>query len=310
MNSDSLNSDALSPDALNPDAQHRTSVGPIELQAVEWHVDRRNQAPSLLMVHATGFHSRVWDQVIHRLPEHHAIALDQRSHGRSTQVPITSWAHFGEDLAGFMKARDLDSMVGVGHSMGAHALVQAAAREPGRFRALLLVDPVIASPAAYHLPHPAMGSGMHPAAKRRSRFASVQEMIERFATRRPYDLFDAQSLRDYCTYGLQPAADGNGLELACSPLTEASVYMTGRSNATVYASIRALQIPVWVVRARQRTPDADPFDYSYSPTWPELAGEFRQGHDRLIADRSHFLPMEDPAQVAGLIKALVRSLEG
>ncbi|MFN5510248.1 MAG: hypothetical protein ACK49H_03190, partial [Burkholderiales bacterium] len=81
-------------------------------------------------------------------------------------------------------------------------------------------------------------------------------------------------------------------------------------NATLFARIGALLFRVWVFRARPRTPDADPFDYSYSPTWPELAGEFRLGHDRLIADRSHFLPMEDPAQVAGLIKALVRSLEG
>ena len=147
---------------------------------------------------------------------------------------------------------------------------------------------------------------MHPAAKRRSRFDSPQEMIERFATRRPYDLFDPQCLHDYCTHGLHAATDGAGFELACAPITEASVYMTGRSNASVYASIRALQIPVWVVRARQRTPDADPFDYSYSPTWPELAGEFRHGRDLLIPDRSHFLPMEDPAQVAGLIRDLLQ----
>lgn len=291
-----------------PELQHRTPVGDLELHAVEWHLSQRGQSSSLLMVHATGFHCRVWDQVIRRLPQHHVVALDQRSHGRSTQVPITNWAHLGEDLAGFVKARELGPMIGVGHSMGAHALVQAAAREPERFRALLLVDPVIASPSAYHLPHPVMGSGLHPAARRRSRFASAQEMIERFAARRPYDLFDAQSLRDYCTHGLLPAPDGEGFELACTPLSEASVYMTGRANASVYASVRALTIPVWVVRARQRTPDADPFDYSYSPTWPELAGEFRQGRDRLIPDRSHFLPMEDPGQVAGLIDELIASL--
>jgi lipase len=293
---------------MTPDLEHQSRVGSLELNAVEWHTARRGQGPSLLMVHATGFHCRVWDQVVRRLPGHHALALDQRSHGRSTQGPITSWAHFGEDLAGFVQVRDLHALVGVGHSMGAHALVQAAAREPGRFQALLLIDPVIASPAAYHLPHPAMGSGMHPAAKRRSRFASAQEMIERFATRRPYDLFDAAALHDYCTHGLRPAADGDGMELACAPLTEASVYMTGRANASVYASVRALQVPVWVVRARQRTPEADPFDYSYSPTWPELAGEFRQGRDLLIPDRSHFLPMEDPAQVARLVSDLLASI--
>lgn len=293
---------------MTPELDYFAPVGPLQLHAVEWHTAQREQGPSLLMVHATGFHCRVWDQVIARLPGHHAVALDQRSHGQSTQGPITSWAHFGEDLAGFVQGRDLNNLVGVGHSMGAHALVQAAAREPQRFRALLLVDPVIASPAAYHLPHPAMGSGLHPAAKRRSHFASAEEMIERFASRRPYDLFDAIALKDYCTHGLRPAAEGQGMELACTPLTEASVYMTGRSNASVYASVRALQIPVWVVRARQRTPQADPFDYSYSPTWPELAGEFRQGRDILIPDRSHFLPMEDPAQVARLVSDLLEAI--
>lgn len=34
---------------------------------VEWRPERRGQVPSLYTVHATGFHGRVWDQVIHRL---------------------------------------------------------------------------------------------------------------------------------------------------------------------------------------------------------------------------------------------------
>jgi hypothetical protein len=101
------------------------------------------------------------------------------------------------------------------------------------------------------------------------------------------------------------AADGNGVELACSPHTEARVYMTGRANAGVYASIRALDIPVRVVRAKLPTPERDPFDYSFSPTWPELAGEFRHGTDVHLAEHSHFVPMEDPDRTAQLIQAFV-----
>jgi lipase len=279
----------------------RQSVEGIGLSYFEWHAALRGLAPSLLLVHATGFHGRVWDRMISHLPARHLIALEQRGHGRSDAAPIEHWSVFGRDIAGFAAAQALQGAVGIGHSMGAHGLVQAAAIEPARFSRLILLDPVIAEPAAYHQPPPVFPGGMHPAARRQSRFASAQAMLERFATRAPYSSFDPQALRDYCEHGLKPAADGEGMELACAPQTEARVYMTGRANAGVYASIRALRIPVLIIRARLPTPDRNPFDYSFSPTWPGLVGEFRQGREIHLAGHSHFLPLEDPALIARLI---------
>ena len=295
----------MSDSALPAPHVHTVSANGISLTCHEWRRELRGRTPTLFMVHATGFHARVWDQTIARLPAWHVIAVDQRGHGRSEKTEITGWAPFGRDLAACVAALDLRALTGVGHSMGAHGLVQAAAIEPHRFQRLMLIDPVIASPEAYHAPAPVFPDGMHPAARRRSRFASVQEMLERFGSRMPYSLFQPQTLRDYCEHGVLPAADGQGVELACNPVTEARVYMTGRANASIYASIRALHIPVQVVRAKLPTPDRDPFDYSFSPTWPELAGEFRHGTDVHVPDRSHFLPMEDPERTAALIRTFV-----
>ena len=53
-------------------------------------------------------------------------------------------------------------------------------------------------------------------------------------------------------------------------------------------------------------PDKNVFDYSASPTWPGLAGEFRQGREIHLAERTHFLPMESPREVADLILAELR----
>lgn len=290
--------------STEPELRHLDANG-IRMACFEWRAALRGRTPTLLMVHATGFHGRVWDQTIARLPAWHVLAIEQRGHGRSDKTDITGWAPLGQDLAAAVRALGLEAVTGVGHSMGAHALVQAAAYEPDRFARLMLIDPVIASPQAYHAPPMFTGGALHPAARRRSRFASVEEMIERFSSRMPYSLFSEAALRDYCEHGVLAAADGNGVELACSPLTEASVYMTGRANAGIYASIRALQIPVCVVRAKLPTPDRDPFDYSFSPTYPELATEFRHGQDLHVADRSHFLPMEDPERTAGLISDFV-----
>jgi lipase len=67
--------------------------------------------------------------------------------------------------------------------------------------------------------------------------------------------------------------------------------------------VHALDIPVLVVRARPMDPAIKPWDPLGSPTWPGLAAEFPQGRDLFRPDRTHFLPMEDPAGMAALIEA-------
>jgi hypothetical protein len=41
-------------------------------------------------------------------------------------------------------------------------------------------------------------------------------------------------------------------------------------------------------------------DFSWSPTWPALVHEFRNGREIYFADRTHFLPLEIPERVAAL----------
>jgi pimeloyl-ACP methyl ester carboxylesterase len=280
---------------------HHLDLRGLSLACFEWRAQLCGSGPTIWMVHATGFHGRVWDQVIHHLPGRHVIAVEQRGHGRSSGSSFDSWADFGRDQAAMAEALQLQGAVGVGHSMGAHALVQAAAFAPGRFRQLVLIDPVIRSPADYHQPLPPPGT-LHPAAQRKNRFASPQEMFERFADRPPYSVFDTQALQDYCQHGLKPAADGQGFELACAPDFEGRVYPTALANAGIYASIRALQVPVLVLRARPQDPSIKPWDALGTPTWPLLAQEFRFGRDLQLLDKTHMMPMEDPVLVARLIR--------
>ncbi len=285
-------------------AEHRTHVNGIEVAFFEWGASVRGREATLLLAHATGFHARCWDQVVRHVGDRHVIALDQRGHGRSAKTEITHWKVFGEDLAAFVCALDLRDVVGVGHSMGGHAMADAAAACPDRFRRLVLIDPVIASPEHYEAGGwvvATLGDFQHPTAKRKNRFTSPQEMFDRFKDRMPYSLFHPEALRDYCTYGLLPAADGAGFVLACPPATEAAIYMTSHTNAAVHESIRAIEIPVLVLRAKVPPPERSVMDFTSSPTWPGLAGEFRKGREIYFADRTHFLPMEIPEAVAALI---------
>ncbi len=284
--------------------EHRIATGRLEQAYFEWGAEHRGSGPTLLLVHATGFHARCWDAVVSRLGARHIVAVDQRCHGRSEPRSFDHWNVFGADLAAFVEALDLVDLVGVGHSMGAHALVDAAAAERSRFRNLVLIDPVIASADDYQTGGwtiSKLSGAPHPTSKRKRFFDSPEAMIDRFRDRKPYDVFVPEALDAYCRFGLRPVPSGEGYELACPPEFEAAIYMTSRTNAGVYDSVRSLELPVLILRAKRPDPDRDVMDFSASPTWPGLVAEFPNAQEIHFEDLTHFLPMQVPDVVARLI---------
>ncbi len=107
-----------SPRAAAEPTLQRLRLDDCELAYFERHPEQKGRGPTLLLVHATGFHARLWDQILARLPAVHSIALDQRGHGRSDSQPIRHWRVMGEDQARLVETLELRDIVGVGHSMG------------------------------------------------------------------------------------------------------------------------------------------------------------------------------------------------
>lgn len=287
--------------------EKRVPLAGVELAYFEW--GDPDAGPTVLLVHATGFHARCWDGVVRALGDDvpHLLALDLRGHGRSSKAGPHHWRQFGLDVAAFAAALDLDGIVGVGHSMGGHCVTWAAAAHVQRFRQLLLVDPVIMAPGAYRQPPSFASADSHPVARRRNHWESPDAMYRRFENRHPFSLWDRAVLDDYCRYGLLPAADGDGFALACPPQVEASIYMgsTGRDIGDVVAT---LPHPVTVLRARPReAAEEGKLDFSRSPTWPGLAAAFPNGRDVYLPALSHFIPMQRPALVAAHIRELLEA---
>lgn len=265
----------------------------IDLALWEWP----GADPPILFCHATGFHARIWDQVIARLGGLHAYAIDFRGHGRSSKPqPPYAWRDFGLDLAAAAEALGIDDAIGCGHSMGGHAATLAAAIRPKTFSKLVLIDPVIRAREAYIGPW----VEEHFAAKRRNQWSSWQEMYERFRPREPFSLWDDAVLRDYCRYAL--IENGDGFALACPPGVEASIYQASTAPETaIHDEIPCVQVPVLVARAgRQARPGV--VDMAASLTPPALASWFPNGRDLLFEGMSHFIPMEQPGLCAKLVK--------
>src|SRR5262245_3745384 len=237
----------------NPVEHHITANG-VDLCYFEWGAATA-AAPTVLLTHATGFHARCWDCVVAQLPEaRHVIALDQRGHGRSAKVPPFNWDSFGADLAAFVVLLNLQRLIGVGHSMGGHAVVQAAARELRRFERLVLIDPVIMDPAHYEAmkemrEHHQLGD--HPTAKRNNQWQSWQAMFNRLRGRGSFAVWRDDALEDYCRYGLLPNPDGPDWMLACPPWVEASIY-TGSAGRPIFDLFATIDVPVVVLRGEKR----------------------------------------------------------
>ncbi len=279
--------------------EHRIAANGIHFCVFEWPGDDDGRPPVLLL-HATGFHARCWDQVIRQLPGRRCYALDTRGHGRTDKVmPANPWPQAGADAVAIARALRLSGAVAVGHSMGGHALTRAAAAYPEAFAALVLIDPVI-------LPRPYYEKDVaepekHFTHRRRAHFASAEQMYERFKGRAPFDTWDDAVLRDYCAYGLLPAADGHGFVLACPPAVEACIYTTAelKANADIYDAVAQVKVPVQVMRCARRPTSFD--DFAASPTAPDLASHYPKGEDIVLHGHTHFIPMESPRRVAKTI---------
>jgi pimeloyl-ACP methyl ester carboxylesterase len=274
---------------------HTIRSGDKNICVFEWPGD----SPPIVLVHATGFHARCWDQVIKHLNGKHVFAIDVLGHGRSDKpTPPVSWERYTLGVIDCITTLNLNEITGVGHSMGGLLITAAAAKLKERFRSLILFDPVIMTAENMQMFRSIVPENMF-IARRRNHFLSPEEMFESFEKKENFSQWNRDVLWDYCNYGLLP--HGEGYELACPPLIEAETYKTSGDTAWIYDQIKKITIPVKVIRAKQKTSEELPFSFEYSPTNPELASLFQNGTDNFFPNMTHFFPMETPELAAKFI---------
>lgn len=230
------------------------------------------------------------------------IALDLRGHGRSSKTGPFGWLDIGNDVINFTDALNLCDIVVAGHSMGGHCALFASSQRIERFKALVLVDPVVLAPEQYtdqSSRNFQFESGDHPIARRRARWESPKEMFENFRERHPFSLWRPSILRDYCEFGL--LRNSEDYELACPPKIEAQIYMW-TSQCDLRGLLDKVTLPTVVMRGKQRLGQRQAMDFSNSPTWPGLADALPNARDVHLPDLSHFIPMQRPDIVAAEIR--------
>lgn len=219
---------------------------------------------------------------------------------------IASWRPFSDDLLRFLSSIGPDSVIGMGHSIGGIVTLRAALREPARFRAIVLLDPVLFHPARLILWNfvKALGLGrrLHPkisgALKRRRNFDDLETVFRGYRKRDVFRYMSDDSLRAYIRGITRPTADGR-YELVFSPEWESHIYYTGLQDFDIWRNLDKLKVPALIVRGDE------------SDTFFEAAGRLaarKQPKLRVeaLGKSTHLLPLEHPKEVFEIAQSFLK----
>ncbi len=175
--------------------------------------------------------------------------------------------------------------VGVGHSMGATAMIMAELDHPGSFSALVLVEPVVFPDGG----RDELLERLHRATgRRKDRFPDRETAAANFLAKSAFARWHPAALQGYVDGGL--VDDGGGVRLACPPALEAAIYPAANRHRAWYR-LGELNLHVVVM--------ASGASAEYPPGFLEQTVMRVPGARAVeVPGTSHFLPMERPDAVA------------
>lgn len=184
--------------------------------------------------HATGFCKELWYPVIeemrHMGSKATIICWDYRGHGDSglnkRNIPVNLWMNAVDLclLVSHIRKKKKNAIFwGVGHSAGGAICAASQILQPGMFKGLFLIEPIIIPPINIDADFESHLAKQ--AKKKRSVFNSIEEVKIRYLSKpsSPFKNWDERTLELYFKYAFRERKDGK-VELKCSPDLESSMY--------------------------------------------------------------------------------------
>jgi pimeloyl-ACP methyl ester carboxylesterase len=271
-------------------------------------LDFGGNGPALHFAHANSYPPECYRPLLAGLSaRYHVFAMHQRPlWPDSRPAAINDWHPLTGDFFRFLDEQAPGPVIGVGHSLGGIVTLRAALRQPERFRALVLMDPVLFPPASIAIIRLARALGLvqrlHPlipaAMTRRRVFASREELVRGYR-RKPVFRYMSDASLAACAQGLtRPRPDGQ-LELAYSPEWEARIYVTGMWNdMDLWRGLPGLRVPLLVIRGSET-------DTFRSGTGRLVQRKQAQARVVSVDQSTHLVPLERPDEVSALIQSFL-----
>jgi pimeloyl-ACP methyl ester carboxylesterase len=217
---------------------------------------------------------------------------------------LHSWHPLSDDLLRFLSDREPDPVIGVGHSIGGNVTLRAALRDPGKFHALVLIDPVLFVPSFMTMWHiiRALGLGdrVHPliagAKKRRRTFDDLETVFKGYRNRNVFRYMSDESLRAYIE-GITQKTE-QGYELVYSPEWEAHIYRISLFDYDIWRDLPKLEVPTLVIRGAETDTLLEDATKLIKRKQPKVRIE-------ALPKSTHLLPLERPKEVFEIMQSFL-----
>jgi len=258
----------------------------------------------LVFLHANGYPPDCYHPLLSRLAgNYHVTAMVQRPlWPGSRPEEIEDWRPLTDDFLRFLDELQTEPLVCVGHSMGGIALLRAALREPERFKAIVLLDPVLfpvyVSPLWSLLYKSGLGYHLHPlvttAKQRRREFDDLKRLFKGFRRKSIFRYMDDEALQAYVE-GITCKADKGSYQLCYSADWEMRLYITAVwRDLDIWRGLPQLKLPTLIVRGAE----TDTF-------WERTGRLVKRKQPRVkietLKKATHLVPLERPNEVSNRI---------
>lgn len=228
--------------------------------------------------------------------------------GDAEPQEIQTWHPLSDDLLRFLSDREPDPVIGVGHSVGAVVTLRAALRDPGKFRALVLIDPVLFVPSFLAMWSVIRALGLkdsvHPliqgAQKRRRAFDDLETIFRGYRSRPVFRYMSDENLRAYIEGITKPSANG-GYELVYSPEWEVQIYRTGLHDFDIWRDLPKLEVPTLFIRGVETDTFLENAARLVRKKQPKVRVE-------ALEKSTHILPLERPQEVFEIMQSFLKEV--
>ncbi len=266
--------------------------------------------PPLHFLHANGYPPECYRPLLELLQtQYHVFGMLLRPlWPNSNPNEIRDWKPFSDDLLRFLAATATAPVIGVGHSIGAIVTLRAALRDPGKFKALVLIDPVLFVPSflsTWRIIHVlGLEERFHPliarTKKRRRTFDDLETVFLGYRDRPVFRYMSDESLRAYIE-GITHKTE-RGYELIYSPEWEAHIYVTAFQDFDLWRDLPKLEVPTLFLRGAETDMFLENAAMLVKRKQPRAQIE--------VVDKStHLLPLERPQEVFDRMQSFLKSLE-
>lgn len=256
---------------------------------------RHTTAPgqTIHFLSGNGFCGGVYWPLLRRLPPAYRVFThDLEGHGDSEAGQ--GFSGINTTLArvrAVMAEQGLDRapMIGMGHSFGGALTLKLAADHPGLFQALVLLDPILLPPAhwwAFRLSSRLRRNPMAQGARRRrTLWASRDEVVERLRGRGIYRGWTEEALASFADHATRDTPQGRAL---CCPVeVEAQIF---EHPVYPWRLLPRLRIPILFLYGAQ--------SYSFFPAAARKARSLNTGLQAQTLPGGHCFMQEDPEAAA------------